>query len=77
MATIQNIEEQVDKVIDEVNRNYSKGLTFIIGDLTSVRVVENMSDFSFFLSRCRTKFTNTRTATYITGSGANQKFRKN
>ncbi|MBS5870598.1 MAG: hypothetical protein KIC44_10410 [Fusobacterium periodonticum] len=76
MAMILNIHDQVDKVINEIERNYSKGLTFTLSELSAVQVVEDMSNFSTFLNMCRSQISNRRVASYVTGSGINAKFRK-
>ena len=36
MAMILNTHDQVDKVINEIERNYSKGLTFTLSELSAV-----------------------------------------
>ena len=74
MANIPNIDEQINKVIDEINRTYSKGIDFTLADLSSVRAVENMGNFISFLPRCRAKITSSGTARYSSGMGINQNF---
>ena len=76
MAMILNMHDQIDKVINEIERNYSKGLTFTLSELSSIGVVEDTSNFSTFLNMCRNQIISKRVASYVTGSGINSKFRK-
>lgn len=76
MANIQNIDEQLNKVVAEINRTYSKGVDFTLSNLSTVCAVENSGNFLTFLQRCRAKITSSGTARYSSGMGINQKFYK-
>lgn len=59
---IRDINEQIEKAIDEVNMRYSKGMKFHLEDLMTVSSCTNESNFSIFRNSLKTKLLTGRIA---------------
>ena len=69
---IRNINNQIEKVIFEIEMRYSKGMKFQLSDLLSVSSCEKESNFSIFRNSLKVKLINKRIAQiHSTRNGTN------
>lgn len=52
---ISNINEQVDKVLDEINRSVSREMIFSLDDLVSYNISKRSSNFTTFNTILKSK----------------------
>lgn len=76
MSVISNINDQIQRSINEVERNYSRGMEFQLGDLNTVRAAQSATNFSTFLTMCRSKLISSGLVMSMGGNGLTQRFRR-
>ena len=69
---IRDVEEQLEKAIDEIEMKYSKGMKFQLESLYAVSSCINESNFSHFRNSLKAKLLNRRIAQiHSTRNGTN------
>lgn len=69
---IRDVEEQIEKAIDEIEMKYSKGMKFLLESLYAVSCCINESNFSHFRNSLKAKLLNRRIAQiHSTRNGTN------
>lgn len=76
MSMISNINDQIQRTINEVERNYSRGMEFQLGDLNTVNAAQSATNFSTFLTMVRSKLISSGLVMSMGGNGLTQKFRR-